>query len=145
MHWPVLVRRGLHPRNPCKPHGGADAPQVRCARGAGAGRGRHGCGGKAGGVRALALRPLRARGGVTGVYRRWCSRGRVRGLLSLGARSWRRAWAPAIGVYRGFGGGYGAGAPALSAIPCAPFPDRMSAYVWRNWFVVPVARLARMM
>ena len=28
------------------------------------------------------------------------------------------------------------------AIGCAPFPDRMSAYVWRNWFVVPHARLA---
>ena len=29
------------------------------------------------------------------------------------------------------------------AIPCAPFPDRMSAYVWRNWFLVPKGRLAR--
>ena len=28
------------------------------------------------------------------------------------------------------------------AVGCAPFPDRMSAYVWRNWFVVPHARLA---
>ena len=28
-------------------------------------------------------------------------------------------------------------------ISCAPFPDRMSAYVWRNWFVVPHDRLAR--
>ena len=27
-------------------------------------------------------------------------------------------------------------------ISCAPFPDRMSAYVWRNWFVVPHDRLA---
>ena len=23
-----------------------------------------------------------------------------------------------------------------------PFPDRLSAYVWRNWFVVPAERLA---
>ena len=29
-----------------------------------------------------------------------------------------------------------------AAVDCAPFPDRMSAYVWRNWFVVPHARLA---
>lgn len=28
-------------------------------------------------------------------------------------------------------------------ISCAPFPDRLSAYVWRNWFVVPKARLAK--
>ena len=28
------------------------------------------------------------------------------------------------------------------AISPAPFPDRLSAYVWRNWFVVPKARLA---
>jgi hypothetical protein len=28
------------------------------------------------------------------------------------------------------------------AISCAPFPDRMSAFVWRNWFVVPKERLA---
>ena len=39
--------------------------------------------------------------------------------LPLHARVWRRAWAPAIGVLRGFRGGYGAGAPALSAMPCA--------------------------
>ena len=29
-----------------------------------------------------------------------------------------------------------------AAVDCAPFLDRMSAYVWRNWFVVPHARLA---
>ena len=29
------------------------------------------------------------------------------------------------------------------AISCWPFPDRMSAYVWRNWFLVPRDRLAR--
>ena len=28
------------------------------------------------------------------------------------------------------------------AVTCAPFPDRMSAFVWRNWFLVPKARLA---
>ena len=28
------------------------------------------------------------------------------------------------------------------AISPAPFPDRISAYVWRNWFLVPHARLA---
>ena len=115
---PPLRPTGRAP--PAVPHGGADAPRLRRACGAGAARGRSGCGGKAGGVRALALRPLRARGGVTGVYRRWCSLGRVRGLLSLGARSWRRAWAPALWGFWGFGGGYGAGAPALSAMPCAP-------------------------
>lgn len=27
-------------------------------------------------------------------------------------------------------------------VSCAPFPDRLSAYVWRNWFVVPHERLA---
>ncbi len=27
-------------------------------------------------------------------------------------------------------------------VSCAPFSDRMSAYVWRNWFVVPHDRLA---
>ncbi len=35
------------------------------------------------------------------------------------------------------------GDPATKpAISPAPFPDRMSAYVWRNWFLVPHARLA---
>ena len=29
-----------------------------------------------------------------------------------------------------------------SAISPAPFPDRMSAYIWRNWGLVPVAKLA---
>ena len=29
------------------------------------------------------------------------------------------------------------------AVSLAPFPDRLSAYVWRNWFVVPHDRLAR--
>lgn len=29
-----------------------------------------------------------------------------------------------------------------AAVTCAPFPDRMSAFVWRNWQVVPVARMA---
>ena len=28
------------------------------------------------------------------------------------------------------------------AVTCAPFPDALSAYVWRNWPVVPVDRLA---
>jgi len=30
-----------------------------------------------------------------------------------------------------------------AALPPAPFPDRMSAFVWRNWFCVPADRLAR--
>lgn len=35
------------------------------------------------------------------------------------------------------------GEPAVKpAISCAPFPDRMSAFVWRNWFLVPKSRLA---
>ena len=35
------------------------------------------------------------------------------------------------------------GEPSVKpAISPAPFPDRMSAYVWRNWFLVPHARLA---
>ena len=35
------------------------------------------------------------------------------------------------------------GQPETKApIGVAPFPDRISAYVWRNWFVVPVERLA---
>ena len=35
------------------------------------------------------------------------------------------------------------GEPCTRApVPCAPFPDRMSAYVWRNWFCVPKERLA---
>jgi len=35
------------------------------------------------------------------------------------------------------------GEPATRApVPVAPFPDRMSAYVWRNWFCVPKERLA---
>ena len=29
-----------------------------------------------------------------------------------------------------------------AAVDCLPFPDRTSAYVWRNWFVVPHTRLA---
>ncbi|MBO7687162.1 MAG: hypothetical protein J6V72_12300, partial [Kiritimatiellae bacterium] len=29
-----------------------------------------------------------------------------------------------------------------AAVTCAPFPDALSAYVWRNWPVVPVERLA---
>ena len=29
-----------------------------------------------------------------------------------------------------------------AAVTCAPFPDALSAYVWRNWPVVPVDRLA---
>lgn len=28
-------------------------------------------------------------------------------------------------------------------LPCAPFPDRVSAFVWRNWFCVPKERLAK--
>jgi hypothetical protein len=28
------------------------------------------------------------------------------------------------------------------ALGCAPFPDRISAFVWRNWFVVPQTRMA---
>ena len=36
------------------------------------------------------------------------------------------------------------GEPCTRApVPCAPFPDRMSAYVWRNWFCVPVERMAK--
>ena len=36
------------------------------------------------------------------------------------------------------------GEPAMKpAISCSPFPDRLSAFVWRNWFLVPVERLAR--
>ena len=35
------------------------------------------------------------------------------------------------------------GQPETKApITVAPFPDRLSAYVWRNWFVVPTDRLA---
>ena len=35
------------------------------------------------------------------------------------------------------------GEPAVkAALDPAPFPDRMSAYVWRNWFCVPRSRLA---
>lgn len=35
------------------------------------------------------------------------------------------------------------GEPAVKdALSPAPFPSRMSAYVWRNWFCVPRARLA---
>ena len=35
------------------------------------------------------------------------------------------------------------GQPETKApIGVAPFPDRISAYVWRNWFVVPLDRLA---
>ena len=35
------------------------------------------------------------------------------------------------------------GEPCTAApIPCAPFPDRLSAYVWRNWNLVPLKRLA---
>jgi hypothetical protein len=35
------------------------------------------------------------------------------------------------------------GEPAVkAALEPAPFPDRMSAYVWRNWFCVPRSRLA---
>jgi len=30
----------------------------------------------------------------------------------------------------------------VAPLPCAPFPDRLSAYVWRNWNLVPVERLA---
>ena len=29
------------------------------------------------------------------------------------------------------------------ALPPDPFPDRMSAFVWRNWFCVPVERMSR--
>ena len=29
-----------------------------------------------------------------------------------------------------------------AAVTCAPFPDALSAYVWRNWPVVSVDRLA---
>lgn len=36
--------------------------------------------------------------------------------------------------------GEGAGKPP---IPPAPFPDVLSAYVWRNWFLVPKERLAK--
>lgn len=28
-------------------------------------------------------------------------------------------------------------------ISCAPFPDRITAYVWRNWFLVPHDRMAK--
>ena len=42
------------------------------------------------------------------------------------------------------------GAMTLPGEPCtrapvsfAPFPDRLSAYVWRNWFCVPKGRLAK--
>ena len=36
------------------------------------------------------------------------------------------------------------GEPATkSALPPFPFPDRMSAFVWRNWFCVPVERMAK--
>ena len=35
------------------------------------------------------------------------------------------------------------GEPAtVPALPCDPFPDRMSAYVWRNWFCVDAGRMA---
>ena len=34
------------------------------------------------------------------------------------------------------------GTAARAPVACAPFPDRMSAYVWRNWFLVPHDRLA---
>ena len=35
------------------------------------------------------------------------------------------------------------GQPETKApVTVAPFPDRLSAYVWRNWFVVPTDRLA---
>ena len=35
------------------------------------------------------------------------------------------------------------GEPAtIPAISCDPFPDRLSAYVWRNWGLVPTERLA---
>ena len=30
-----------------------------------------------------------------------------------------------------------------SALAPDPFPDRLSAYVWRNWHLVPVERMAR--
>lgn len=35
------------------------------------------------------------------------------------------------------------GEPCTAApLPCAPFPDRLGAYVWRNWNLVPLERLA---
>lgn len=35
------------------------------------------------------------------------------------------------------------GEPSVKpAISCAPFPDRLTAFVWRNWFLVPKDRLS---
>ena len=33
--------------------------------------------------------------------------------------------------------------PAPAPVPSPHFPDRLHAYVWRNWQLVPLARLAR--